>query len=85
MSYTWFHPLNVQDLHEWLHIQDYKDKDTLKYYILPMIKFYSIKFKDIINEYVSVYSIELGYSEYKDTYGTNDKIIQQYIIRKSKK
>jgi len=81
MNFYHFVPSTSLDFFDWLHFQDYKDKQTLKLYIIPMIKYYTAKYKDVVQKYIIDY-MHL-HSEFREL-GT-EKVVIEYIKKLSKK
>jgi hypothetical protein len=65
-----------QDMHDWMGNWDYRDKDEVKYYLIPMIKFFCKKYKDEIKKYVEEY--KYIYLQFCDE-GTPEKILSAYV------
>jgi hypothetical protein len=71
----------VQDLHDWINNFTYDDKDEIKLYMIPMIKFYSVKYPDVMKQYV--YEYRYLYNDQFD-YGTPEWILIEYVKFKHK-
>lgn len=54
-----------------------EEKDVIKYYLLPVIKFYTIKHLDFIKQYLS--DNYHTYSEYITKYIIPEKVLIEYI------
>lgn len=78
---NYFKPNSSQDLHDWFANWDYADKELVKHYVIPMIKFYSIKFKDVLKNYIEDY--KHVYLKYLDE-GTPEKMLIKYVKEKMK-
>lgn len=79
-----YKPYDSHNYWDWLNntsIHDYKDKIYVKYFLVPMQKFYWKKYKSIIEGVFTNYKLELDkYSHIEQQY----KRLEQYIKDKHK-